>query len=200
MHVCWIGTNLKRIDMNNTNKWHDLTVKLPNEVIDKLGKHTTEISFTYAYTYAYTVACIIDRHKKISIWALGNTQDSSLSSALQLLDKLDAIESKVKIVVPDLNEQPYNNGYHHVMVDDVHKFSYKRINNKFYLMSINVMSADNFIVLDTPTPMDNSYKFIKTTERGDLYEWGALGFLSGQKGLAYVKDGLVISYKVTHMS
>lgn len=45
----------------------------------------------------------------------------------------------------------------------------------------NKIFVDDFVVVDPPIPMDDTYRFIKSTEYGDLYEWGKLGILSGKK-------------------
>lgn len=64
----------------------------------------------------------------------------------------------------------------------------------------NKIFVDDFVVVDPPIPMDDTFIFIKSTEYGDLYEWGKLGILSGKKGMAYIKNGQVIAYKITHIS
>ena len=176
-----------------------MTQKDIEQIIEKLGKYTTTISFTHEYVYIWAVECIIDRYRDVSVMALRDTQDNALNDALKLLEKLTELEKTTKIVVPDLSNQPNNKGYHHTMVGNT-KLGYKRINNKFYLYSINTITEDGFVVLNTPVPIDKTYTFIRNTDKGDLYEWDDIGFLSGSAGLAYVKDGLVIASKTLRIS
>jgi len=168
-------------------------------VIESFGKYTTKISFTHEYAYCWSVACYIDRYRDISVMGYGVTQDKSLSNALKLIDNLKKIQETNKVVVPDLSNQPNNNGHHHTMVGNT-KIGYKRINNKFYLYSITTVTDDGFTILDTPVPIDNKYKFIEKTEHGDLYEWDDIQILSGTAGLAYVKDGLVVASKTIRIA
>ena len=176
-----------------------MTQKDIEKILEKLGKYTTTISFTHEYVYIWAVECRIDRYKNISVIAMRDTQENSLNDSLKLLEKLTEIEKTTKIVVPDLSNQLNNNGYHGEMVGDT-QFSYKRINNKFYLCGINTKTADGFNVLNTPVPINNTYKFIEHTDKGDLYEWDDIQFLSGTAGLAYVKDGFVVAAKTMRMA
>jgi hypothetical protein len=176
-----------------------MTQKDIEQILEKLGKYKTTISFTHEYVYIWSVECRIDRYRNISVMSLRDTQVNALNDALKLLEKLTEIEKTTKIVVPDLSNQLNDKGYHREIVGDT-QFSYKRINNKFYLCGINKKIGDGFNVLNTPVPIDNTYKFIEHTDKGDLYEWDDIQFLSGTAGLAYVKDGLVVASKIIRMS
>lgn len=162
----------------------------------------SEITINYK---SYGVFCLIDvGFHDISISSSGKTQQLALESGLKKLEKLKEIQKETKIIVPDLSNQPYNNGYYDVMVDKNHRFSYKRINNKFYLEFIDTMVFGDFVLKDPPVKVGDfktaKSRFIKKDENGDLYEWNNIAYLCGMSGLAYVRDGYVIATKTTKIA
>ena len=165
--------------------------------LEEFGRYTTAITFKYEYCYIKCVLCLIERHKKISVCYLGNDMASSLTGSLNLLTELLEKEKTYNIQVPELYEQPLNNGYCHKLIGNI-QFSFKRINNNYYLTGILEKDESGYSICPQPYPVPADFVFVKMLVNGDqLYSWDSLGMLSGNAGEAIVRDGIVIKSKTT---
>jgi len=129
--------------------------------------------------------------------SIGSSTEYSLKLALELLYKIIEVEKTVEINIPCIDKQRYNHGYYREMIYDEVESEYKNENGRLYLTDLKRKDKSGFYYVDKPFPISKEYKFIKSSNEGDIYEWDDIGFLCGSRGLLIVKDGMVIKQKMT---
>lgn len=137
------------------------------------------------------------------IAATSSSQEDAFDKAKKLFDKVEELERVMPIIVPSLNEQPFNEGYHRELFikgDNLY-IEYKRMDDEFYITNVYRKDDDGFCYADEPYLIPNDFKFVKDLDDGyELYRWNDIQFLSGTAGDAIIKDGKVIKTKMTAIS
>jgi hypothetical protein len=173
--------------------------------------HVYEITFKYETYGDVIVTCTVKRPyiKHLAVYGIANTDEQALANALILLDKVKALEEKVKILQPDLDKQKHVNGYYRETVFENYEVSFRRTPDSYVITDVR-QKEDGFYLAESDYPLPKTWlKMGKNELYGvnieqyrallkegeELYYWDNIRHLSGSAGIAIVKNGNVIKTK-----
>jgi len=179
------------------------------ELIDRPHCYTV----TFKYQSCGSVTCIIKRPyiKHLAVHKVADTEETALKSALELLDKVKFLESKIgTIKAPDLDHQKYEGGHYREILFEDYEVDFKRSYQTYEICDIRRKDQHGFYIVDEPYVLekhiskldkDEFYGYnvsdlqLVLGEGEELYFWDNISHLSGSAGLVIVKNGKVIRTK-----
>ncbi len=170
--------------------------------------HVYEITFKYETYGDVIVTCIVKRPyiKHLGVFGIGNSDELALNRALTLLDKVKALEEKVKIEQPNLDKQKHVNGYYRETVFENYEVSFRRTPDSYVITDVK-QKEDGFYLTEGEYPLPKTWLKMEKNELysvniesyrallkegEELYYWDDIRNLSGSAGIAIVKDGKLI--------